>query len=164
MEQQAKGSVFILIGSILWIISAGLGVLAGLAWITVGSLLMKVLGILISDAGKMPDLSNLLLSFGLIIGFGIIAYFSLIIVFAAMCLRRRDDPLRSTFPLVIGIIFTLMALPSLASPLWHVSLISAVMPGLILTGAILNRQQVRSAAWPPSGPPRQIQPPGADRP
>lgn len=178
MAERAKGSVWILVGSILWIVSAGIGIMSGLFMLIAGSLILKLLGALIETPTEWGvDLSTLLMSFGLIIGLLIIAYFTLIIVFAAMSLRRRDDLSRSTFPLVIGIIFVLLALPQLfifpwylASLAWISSVLALVFPGLILIGAILNKQQLRSSGWPlpvyyPQEPPaQQALPPGSNQP
>ena len=179
MVQRAKGSVWILVGSILWIVSAGMGIMSGLFMLIAGSLILKLLGALVETPAEWGvDLSPLLMSFGLIIGLIIIVYFTLIIVFAAMCMRRRDDLLRSTFPLVIGIIYILLALPSLfifPGYMLSLALISAILamvfPGLILIGAILNKQQLRSSGWPlpppvyyPQGPPaQQVLPPGSNQ-
>ncbi len=179
MVQRANGSVWILVGSILWIVSAGMGLMAGLFWLVAGTFIFQLLGSLVSTPSEWGvDLSTLFMSFGLIIGVIIVAYFTLIIVFAAMCMRRRDDLSRSTFPLVIGIIYVLLALPqllifpgSLVSFVLISSLLALIFPGLILIGAILNKQQLRSSGWPlpppmypQVPPPGQIQPPGAGQP
>lgn len=173
MVQRAKGSVWILVGSILWIISASMGVLAGLFWAVAGSFLFKLLGMLVETPAEWGvDLSVILMTFGLVIGLAVLIYFTLIIIFAAMCLRRRNDLSRSTFPLVIGIIYVLIALPQLFifpgyafSLILISSILAIVFPGLILIGAILNKQQLRSGGWPPplpvypQGPPPQPLPP-----
>lgn len=156
MAQKAKGSVFILVGSILWIVSSGMAILSIMFLLIAGGFLIGILGPLLESLEWWGNVSGFLLSFGLIIGLLVLAYLTLVIVLASMCIRRRDDPSRSTFPMVVGIIFLIMALPQLFFMPWYLSFyawvsafLALLFPGLILIGAILNKQGSKSGDWPP---------------
>lgn len=158
--QKAKGEVLIAIGSVLMIIGAIFGILMGILVTFAGAWIWNILGAM-DGMEDVPGLSGVLMAAGAVIGIVIVIFAVLSLIFGIMCFKRKGDPNRSTFPLVIGIIFTLFALTSVLSAFSLPTLISLAAPVLILIGAILNKQQAKVmvpyAGYPPQ--PGQPYPP-----
>ncbi len=166
MARGARGSTLILVGSLLWIIVAGAGILILLFLAVTGGILIQFLSFFAQPMNPGFDWPGLLMPFWLIFMLVLLVYLTAIVVLAAMCLRRRDDLTRTTLPLVVGILFVVLALSQFLTALWSLSalgivssFVALIFPGLILIGAILNRQQARSAFWPPPPPPLPPHPP-----
>jgi hypothetical protein len=140
--QKAKGEVLIAIGSVLMIIGAIFGILMGILVTFAGAWIWNILGAM-DGMEDVPGLSGVLMAAGAVIGIVIVIFAVLSLIFGIMCFKRKGDPNRSTFPLVIGIIFTLFALTSVLSAFSLPTLISLAAPVLILIGAILNKQQAK---------------------
>ena len=138
--QKAKGEVLIAIGSVLMIIGAIFGILMGILVTFAGAWIWNILGAM-DGMEDVPGLSGVLMAAGAVIGIVIVIFAVLSLIFGIMCFKRKGDPNRSTFPLVIGIIFTLFALTSVLSAFSLTTLITIASHVLILDGAILNQQQ-----------------------
>lgn len=154
--QKAKGSVLISIGSILMIVSGILGILGGILLAVAGGWLLSSLSTIEGDLVEASDLVTLLSWGGTFLAILILVFAVLWLVFGIMSFKRRNDLQRSTFPLVIGIVFTALALLFF---FWDVSFATAcglVSPLLILIGASLNKGQLKSQPPYPVYPQGQV--------
>lgn len=155
--KKPKGEVFIAIGSILMIIASSFGILVGILLMFAGAWLFTLLGATdMFEVGAAGIIGTL----GAGVGIIVIVVAVLGLIFSIMCFKRKGDPRRATFPLVIGIIFSLFAMISLISEFSFGSVIALVAPALILVGAILNKQSLGEMANQPAYPvyPQQGQP------
>ena len=155
--QKPKGEVFIAIGSVLMIIGSIIGILFGLLLTVAGGWVWSILGAM-DGIDEVAGVGGVLMAAGAIIGIVVIIIAVLTLVFSIMSFKRKGDPNRSTFPLVIGIIFSLSALYAVISNFTIGSLLSLAAPVLILIGAILNKQEVKAVAPYPAYPPQPGQP------
>lgn len=154
--QKAKGSVLISIGSILMIIAAGLGILGGILLAVAGGWLLSSLSTIEGDLVEASDLAALLSWGGTLVAIIVLALSVLMLVFGIMSFKRRNDLQRSTFPLVIGIIFTALALVSFLRDISFGTACGLVAPLLILIGASLNKGQLKSQPPYPGYPSGQV--------
>lgn len=154
---KAKGSVLISIGSILMIIASILGIIGGILLAFASGWLVSTFSI-ISDGLMDMDMpgaewTTFLLWGGAFVGIIVLVFSVLYLIFGIMAFKRRSDLRRSTFPLVIGIIFTALALLSFLQGINVATAYGLAAPLLILIGAILNRGQLKSMpAYPPGYP------------
>lgn len=155
--QKAKGEVLIGIGSVLMIIGSILGIIIGIIVTVAGSWIWSLLGAM-DGIEDVPGAAGIFMGLGAALGIVIIIFAVLALIFGIMCFKRKGDPARSTFPLVIGIIFTLFALSSAVSAFSIGALVSLAAPVLILIGAIMNKQQMKVMAPYPAYPPQPGQP------
>lgn len=160
--QKANGEILIAIGSILMIVSASIGILLGLLFTVAGAWIWSILGWAIVESGGVPGLTGFIMGLGAVVGIIIIAFSVLMLVFGVMSFKRKGDPRRATFPLVIGIIFTIFAVVALLSDFSAYTALSVVPPVLLLIGGILNKGQAKNlppevpySGYPQGQPPYQ---------
>jgi|GEM_PF-918968 hypothetical protein len=162
---KTKGEVWISIGSIGQIVTSSLAVLMGIL-IAVG---VGMLGGFLSNlmiSGEFDDDLNVIP--GAMGGaFAVLGTWTGILVaivgvvgiyLAVQCLKRKRDLQRTTFPLVVGIIYSVFGLINLISAFSVFSLIGLFLSASILVGAILNKQQASAMAGgyaPPGYQPTQ---------
>ena len=134
---KAKGEVLIVIGSIgmtlgsIGVIIAGIIVIFAFGWL-VSVLDAEALGFLFMGGWGLSLT---------VIGVLMAAFGVLFLILSIMAFRRRNNPLKSTFCIVVGSIFVLLAIVSLISAVSFGSISSLVLAGLVLVGGILNSQQ-----------------------
>ena len=81
------------------------------------------------------------------------------IYLAVQCFKRKSDLQRTTFPLVVGIIYSVFGLISVISAFNVFGLIGLFLSVSLLVGAILNKQQataVGAGYAPPGYQPRRV--------
>lgn len=147
LDKKAKGRVLIAIGSTLMMICSAVGLVTGILYAywgcSVGSgwlVLRAIMGFIMIPSSVLP------------------------LVFSIMCLKRWNDRFRSTFPLVIGIIFSALVIFFLFYRFSVTGLVVLSGPVLILIGASMNKVQLRPGVWqqasylPGQGPNYSLQP------
>jgi len=106
---KAKGEILIVIGSIGMIIGS-IGVI--IAGIIATFALAVILGFIGAELTDIPFI-DALVALGAVAGLIIVAIGVLYLVLSIMAFRRRNNPLKSTYCIVIGIIFALLSAGSL---------------------------------------------------
>lgn len=112
-----------------------------------GAWIWNILGAM-DGIEDMPGLSGVLMAAGAVIGIVIVIFAVLSLVFGIMCFKRKGDPNCSTFPLVIGIIFTLFALDACVISLFTHHPYHDASPVPILVGAIFEQGSRRKSWFP----------------
>ncbi|MGI6617886.1 MAG: hypothetical protein ACOX36_07600 [Saccharofermentanales bacterium] len=146
---KTKGEVWIAIGSIGHIVTSSLSILMGiLLAIGVGVLGGVLSNLMISGYAEYGDdlripgaLGGALGVLGTWTGVLIIIFGAVGIYLAVQCLKRKSDLQRTTFPLVVGIIYSVFGLISVISAFNIFALIGLLLSVSLLVGAILNKQQ-----------------------
>lgn len=168
--EKPKGSVYISIGSIGMMALAGIGIMLGPFLIIVTSWLSKIFreinAILPGRLhGGEPHLEMMAGRFiggiGIVIGIIVMIVAGLQLTFGILTWKKRDDLSNPTFPLAVGIAFTMLALLLGFSAM---GLIQLAFPVLLIVGATLNKQQgdemrarvtqdrAQAMAYPPQSP------------
>lgn len=158
---KTKGEVWIAIGSIGHIVTSSLSILMGIMIaIGVGMLGGVLSNLLISGYSEYGD--NLKVPGALGGALGVLGTWTGILVIIAgivglylaiQCLKRKGDLQRTTFPLVVGIIYSVFGLINVISAFNIFALIGLLLSVSLLAGAILNKQQATAvgAGYAPSG-------------
>ena len=137
--QKAKGMVPIAIGSIGMIISS-------IGLIIIGIIMTFALSFVFSlFAGsatfETEALGGIFSALGAVAGILVIMIGVLVLALSIMAFKRRNDPLRAVFCIVIGAIFLFFGVISLLSDVSYANITEIVLSVLILVGGILNAQQ-----------------------
>jgi|LSQX01.3.fsa_nt_gb hypothetical protein len=167
-----KGSIYISIGSMGMVVLAGIGALLSPFVMALASWLGKLIRELdltmtgpLADQGLAAAFAGRLVGgLGVAIGILLLLMSGLQLTFGLLVWRRRDDLVRTTFPLAVGIAFSILSLPA-GLTAW--GLIQLVFPVLVIVGAALNHQEAaeRARAYyypaqaPPAPPAASPQPP-----
>lgn len=149
--QKPKGSIYISIGSMGMVVLAGVGLILGPFVIALSSWfgkLVRGLDQVLTRPMHSQDLATdfvgrLVGGIGVAIGIIVLVMSGLQLAFGLLAWRRRDDLTRTSFPLAVGIAFSILALPA-GLTAW--GLVQLVFPVLIIVGASLNRQEANERA------------------
>lgn len=135
---KAKGGILIAIGSIGMIIGAIGTIIIGILMTIALSWILGIIGVSeMHAAGVVGALSAL----GAVAGLLIIAFGVLVLILSIMAFKRRNNPLKAVFCIVIGLIFLILSIVSLFGDISFATVGSIVLSALIFVGGILNKQQ-----------------------
>jgi hypothetical protein len=157
---KTKGEVWIAIGSIGHIVTSSLSILIGILLAIGVGMLGGILSNLVSSGYseygdvRIPGaLGGALGVLGTWAGVLIIVSGVVGIYLAVQCFKRKSDLQRTTFPLVVGIIYSVFGLISVISAFNVFGLIGLFLSVSLLVGAILNKQQATAvgAGYAPPG-------------
>ncbi len=135
---KAKGGILISIGSIGMIIGAIGTIIIGILTTIALSWILSIIGTAeLNEVGFAATLSAL----GAVAGLLIIAFGVLMMILSIMAFKRRNNPLKAVFCIVIGLIFLVLSVASLFGDVTFANIGSIVLSALIFIGGILNKQQ-----------------------
>lgn len=169
--QKPKGSIYISIGSMGMVVLAGIGFIMGPLVIALASWFGKLvqgLDLVLTRPMHGQDLASgfvgrLVGGIGVAVGIVLLVMSGLQLAFGLLAWKKRDDLARTSFPLAVGIAFSILALPA-GLTAW--GLIQLVFPVLVIVGASLNHQEANERArayqqaqvyYSPPPPPAPVQ-------
>lgn len=144
-----RGSVYLSIGAMGMVVLAGLGILISPFVIAIASWLGKLVrNIELAGSGSLPTesylagafIARLISGLGLVLGILILVISGFQLALGILTWKRRDDLERTSFPLAVGIAFSILSLPA-GFTAW--GLIQLAFPVLVIVGAALNRQEAQ---------------------